>query len=195
MGKKIELAEKRFTRLLVLKDTGKRSAHGNVRWLCKCDCGNFKEAYGADLTRNFTKSCGCYSRDYHTTHGDSGTFLYRNWMRMIARCHQLKDVNYFRYGAKGIKVDPTWHGSDGYLRFKKFALKYGYKKGLSIDRIDNDGNYEPSNCRFVTRSINSKKVHTDRDDKFNKTLARSILVAFLKGYCIGRSQISKTKDI
>lgn len=85
------------------------------------------------------------------THGDSGTKLYKCWENMKMRCLNPKSSSYSHYGGKGISVCKDW--KENYINFRKWALLNGYEIGLSIDRIDNDGNYCPENCRWVTLKI------------------------------------------
>lgn len=93
--------------------------------------------------------------DNRNNRGESKDSLYRRYMDMKSRCLNKNCNNYKYYGERGIKICDEWLGEFGYLRFKQWAMKNGYHRTLQIDRIDNDGNYEPNNCRWVTRSIQS----------------------------------------
>ena len=163
----IDLKAKRFGRLTVIKDSGKRKNRGVV-WLCKCDCGNLVEIRSHCLIEGFTKSCGCLWREVlkkvHTKHGDSRrnniTRLFRIWADMKARCSYPSYRAYCLHGQKGITVCPEW--IDDYQAFKFWAILNGYQENLTIDRIDNDGDYEPNNCQWITLSENVKKSHVDR---------------------------------
>ena len=151
-----------FGRLTVFKDSSKRTPGGHVIWLCVCSCGNpnIKEVSTKNLTSGSTKSCGCLQKESVTTHGCTGTRIYGIWVNMKARCYSRKSKYYENYGARGIKVCPPW--LNNFLTFKSWALRNGYQDNLTIDRINNDGNYEPSNCQWLTKSENSKKARRDR---------------------------------
>ncbi|MCK5607801.1 hypothetical protein KAR91_38315 [Candidatus Pacearchaeota archaeon] len=150
------ISGKRFGRLIVVKfvDTKKKQS----RWLCKCDCGNTKTVEKGHLSSGNTKSCGCLMTENqklgHITHGESHTRLYNIWEGMKRRCSDNKTDYWKNYGGRGISVCESWKNS--YAAFSKWAKKNGYNDSLDIDRKDNDGNYEPSNCRFLTHAENSR---------------------------------------
>jgi len=161
--KQIDISGKKFGMLTVIKYS---HAVGYLAfWLCKCDCGKLKVLKGRDIKYGNTKSCGClrdklmHEQKHALKHGMKNKKLYSVWRAMKKRC-ECKTVYYFkRYGGRGIKVCDEWHDPS---KFFKWALSHGYKEGLSIDRINNDGNYYPSNCQWITRSENTKKMHQER---------------------------------
>lgn len=114
-------------------------------YLCECECGNKKVINGRLLTSKHTQSCGCL---YYTQNNKHNTRLYKILDGIKGRCLYPKNNRYKFYGAKGIKLCREWYD---FKNFEKWALNNGYKDNLSIDRIDTNGNYEPSNCRWVDR--------------------------------------------
>lgn len=131
---------------------------------CRCKCGKEHLTHYFSLKSGHTGSCGCRPPDSGRpkTHGMSGTRIYNIYGGMINRCHNPKSAEAFaKYGAKGIKVCDCWRGPGGFERFLEDMGEGG--KGLSLDRIDPDGNYEPSNCRWATpgQQANNKRRHKD----------------------------------
>lgn len=152
MSKVFDLTGERFTRLLVIEPT--RLKNGRFAWKCKCDCGNYIVTPGAQLKNGHAKSCGCYKNDIFKErlqkHGLSRTKLFHVYSGMHSRCENSNHISYANYGERGIFVCDEWCGENGFLNFYNWSVNNGYKQGLVIDRINNDGNYEPLNCRWVT---------------------------------------------
>jgi hypothetical protein len=153
-----DLVGKRFGRLTVLSKAG--MYNGQQKWLCKCDCGNTTEVITSYLTTGDTKSCGCYKIDKVTKHGYSKTKLYRVYQSMLQRCQNPKAQEYERYGGRGISVCKEW--KENFVSFCEWANANEYKEGMTLDRVNNDGNYEPSNCRWATRKEQAVNRSTNR---------------------------------
>ncbi len=139
------------------------------RYVCNCDCGTVgREVRGSSLVSGDTKSCGCRkleqakSGESRRTHGMTGSVIYNIWKKMKERCNNPKANRYAIYGERGITVCERW------LVFENFYADMGDKpEGCSLDRIDNDGNYEPSNCRWATRVEQANNRSTNRIIEFN----------------------------
>lgn len=153
----------RFGRLYVDSLAGKtalKRGRPAYLWHCVCDCGNEVDVIGDYLRAGNTSSCGCLKREMvaekNYKHGKAQrgnvSPIYYVWETIIKRCENPRYHAYKDYGHRGITVCAAWHDIDA---FEKWAIANGWKKGLDIDRIDNDGNYEPGNCRFVTRKANA----------------------------------------
>lgn len=177
----IDLTGKEFGRLTVLEraDTTKDN---QIRWKCQCQCGKEKLIRGSGLRCGRTLSCGCLNREINSIrslgnefgkkHGLSNHPLRSIRKSMIHRCYNPNNKHYATYGQKGVKVCAEWLNSLSI--FIEWAQKNGWTKGLSIDRKDNDGDYTPENCHWITRSENSRKniLRLWKEDKWGRRKKR-----------------------
>lgn len=156
-----DISGKSFNQLTAIECVGHILNTAAIYWRCLCECGNYVNVTIGHLKSGHTKSCGCYATEQrsivHTKHGLRKHKNYPLWAKMLQRCYNQNNPKYHRYGGRGITVCDRWRES-----FKNFYADIGDKpEGMSIDRRDNDGNYEPSNCRWATPKEQSNNKHNN----------------------------------
>lgn len=161
------LEGQRFGRLVAVEEVG-RTNNGNAKWLCKCDCGGQKVVASYALRTGRTQSCGCIKAEQNHaqgTHHETNSPIYRLWTGIKTRCYNQKEFHYPNYGGRGITVCDEWKGN--YEVFRDWCLENGYRKGLTIDRIDVNGDYCPENCRFATQKVQQNNRTNNRLISYN----------------------------
>lgn len=164
MPKALDITGVRFGRLTAISYHSSSSQGRN--WLCKCDCGTETYCEANQLKRGHKRSCGClqidHARKIKTTHGMANTPTHNSWKSMIARCNYKGNGSYPRYGGRGISVCERW-----LISFENFYADMGEKPlGKTLDRIDVNGNYELTNCRWAT----------DEEQDNNKTTSVKVTI-------------------
>lgn len=183
-----DLTNQKFGRLTVL-ERAKNNKTGQAYWFCSCECGKEKTVRGSHLTGGASTSCGCKTLEATTKHGKCRSVEYRAYYNMIKRCEYVNDNRYEDYGGRGIRVCPEWRAS-----FEKFFEDMGPRPSnrYSIDRIDVNGNYEPTNCRWASIETQERNKRVRRD---SQTGVRGVVVAENGKYIAQIHSGGKTKRI
>lgn len=166
-----DLTGQRFGKLLVIEKV--KFGYANYKWRCVCDCGNEHFVKTYHLLHGDVKSCGCEHFKACVTHGMTETRLYHIWCTMKARCYRKTAQKYQRYGGRGIVMYEEW--KNDFQSFYDWSMANGYQDNLSIDRIDNDGNYYPSNCRWTDARTQANNTSSNIYFEYNgerKTLSQ-----------------------
>lgn len=165
MKKPIDLTGEKYGRLTVIKKAYKKDKF--TYWLCECDCGNYTTVERGNLRSGHTKSCGCLQKEMHKApnHLLRKHRLYNIWTLMKTRCYNPNSKLYKYYGKRNIKVCEEW--KNNIKIFYDWAMANGYQDNLTIDRIDVNGNYEPSNCRWVSRKTQSRNLRSNITYTYN----------------------------
>jgi len=194
MGKFIDRTGAKVGKLTVIK-LGKRSNRGDIRWWCRCECGNNCLVWASSLTSGHTLSCGCYKRlrtsQTHRTHQMSNTRFYKTWADVVSRCQYKGNKYYKNYGGRGIQVCNSWKlfqvfRKDMYKSYLAHSKIHG-ERNTTIDRINVNGNYSLSNCKWATRQEQVRNKRTNRKIKFSgKTM---VLSDWAKEYGLNKSSL------
>lgn len=159
----IDMTGERYGYLTVIergKDYVFKGNRHTTTWICRCDCGNTTRTTRTNLITGKAKSCGCKSPRFNEKHGECGTRLYKIWASMKQRCENKNHIYYDSYGGRGISVCQPWQE---FQAFYNWAINNGYCDDLTLDRINVNGNYEPSNCRWATEK---EQGRNRRDNHF-----------------------------
>jgi hypothetical protein len=177
-----DLNGQRFGRLLVIERS--ETINKRTRWKCQCDCGNQKIVEAGNLKNGNISSCGCLRRETtikrKTIHGGKGTRLYHIWNHMRQRCVNPNNRQFIDYGGRGIAICSEWNEFEN---FRNWAINNGYEDNLTIDRKNNDGNYEPNNCRWANdkqQANNKRNNHFVEYQGQRKTIAEWADICKLK---------------
>lgn len=185
MAEALNLISKKIGTLTIIKKTDKRY-FGSVLWKAKCDCGGERLISSHQYKNKKVTSCGCKTKGYRKTRA------YYVWANMLQRCNNPNKKEYIHYGGRGIQVCKEWEES---VNFIDWALENGYRDELTIERIDVNGNYEPSNCTWVSRSVQSNNKRNTKKTLINKELLsfRDIATKYEISYSTVRDRYNSGK--
>lgn len=156
----VDITGVKFNKWTVLKYDESKSINRKSYWICRCECGTIRSVRVDNLKKY--QSCGCHKKQLlknRVKHGQYNTRLYKVWIGMKQRCDNKNNIRYTNYGGRGIKVCESWYD---YSNFYNWAIANGYVKGLTIDRINNNGDYKPDNCRFISNEVQQLNKSNNR---------------------------------
>lgn len=166
---KFDLTGQKFNRLTVISKSEKRNNNREVYWCCICECGNTTEVTSCHLRKEYIRSCGCLQiekvKDRSSTLKQNNPEMYSKWVSMKSRCDNENDNSHVNYGARGITYDIQWQQFDNFFN----DMNVGFSVGLELDRVDVNGNYEKSNCRWVDHSENNFNKRRQSNNTSGKT--------------------------
>jgi len=178
----------RYGKLTVVELYGKDKHHNQI-YRCICDCGNEQFASAYRLKSASVKSCGCLKKEQpkkaFTTHGLRNHQLYIRWYKMKSRCNNPQDPRYKDYGGRGIRICSEWEND--LRKFYEWSMTHGYSENLTLDRIDNDGDYTPDNCRWTdsyTQAANKRNNHCITLNGQTKILAEWCRIYNISPVCV-----------
>lgn len=190
-----DLTGQTFGRLTAIRRAANRMSrggHSRVYWHCQCKCGREVIVNSTNFRYGNTKSCGCLRRERTLkpkyTHGMANSRLYRIWKAMKTRCSNPNPESWKNYGGRGIRVCSEWQNS--FENFRDWSLANGYSENLTIDREDNDGNYEPGNCRWITRK---RQCRNKTNNKMNEVAVR--VIRYFKEHNVSVEKIAKAYSV
>ena len=160
--KRLDLTGQRFNKLIVINK--EKTENGRIFWNCLCDCGNNIVVITGNLKSNRVKSCGCLKVqkliERSTIHNQRHSKLYEVWKSIKQRCFNPNNSSYKNYGGRGITMCDEW--KNDFTSFLNWSINNGYSIGLTIDRVNNDWNYCPNNCRWVDRRIQANNTRCNK---------------------------------
>lgn len=178
MGKLIDLTGQKFGKLTVIKRV-ENTKRGAARWLCICECGNKTVVIGDELRKGTAQSCGCHAKEIaretarkhvagkNKTHDKTGTLIYKEWTEMKRRCFNKTDTSYKNYRKRGITVCDRWRDSFETFYEDVSKLPHFGEQSYTLNRIDNNGNYEPNNVEWATPKEQANNRRTTRFVEYN----------------------------
>lgn len=182
-----DITGQRFGWLTAIKPIGTNKNRKKI-WLFQCDCGELSRAIAYDVSHSGTRSCGCRklkaSKENSYKHGQRGTRLHNIWRDIQRRCYKKQRPGFKNYGGRGVKMHKLWKAD--FANFYDWSMENGYKDDLCLARNGDMGNYEPGNCRWISKSENTKEFHINTKTKY-------LRLGFILGYLQAKAEMKQLK--